>query len=116
MQGSEAIAEATQLFYNIITMALKCDITGRGIMFGNNVSHAKNRTRTTWAPNLHEKRLHSKVLGFVRMKISNRGLRTINKHGGLDEYLSQTLKRKLTPICRKLQKQVVYSHATATAE
>lgn len=92
-------------------MSVICEITGVGIQFGHNVSHAKNRTKTTWAPNLHNKRIYSKKLGFIRMKISSRGLRTVDQHGGLDEYLTSTHSSRLTPSCLQLKKRI-QSHNT----
>lgn len=69
-------------------MSRKCEISQKGLLRGNNVSHANNKTRTVWYPNLKSKRLYDSVLGkFVRVKVSSRILRTINKKG-----LSQTLK------------------------
>jgi large subunit ribosomal protein L28 len=84
-------------------MSIKCEITGIGCLFGHNVSHAKNRTKTRWLPNVRVMQLYSKKLGNVNLKISSKGLRTIEKHGGLDEFLLSTLDRKLTPVCVKLK-------------
>lgn len=87
-------------------MSVVCQIMGTKIMFGNNVSHAKNRTRTTWAPNVRNMRIHSQILGYVSMLISSRGLRTLDKHGGLDEFLKTTVNRKLTDECKVLKKRL----------
>lgn len=88
-------------------MSIKCEITNVGCLFGNNVSHAKNRTRTRWLPNIREMRVYSKTLGDIYMKVSSKGLRTVEKHGGLDEFLLTTLDRKLTNTCLKLKALVV---------
>ena len=63
-------------------MAKKCPITGKGPMVGNNVSHANNKTKRRYLPNLQEKRfwLESEKR-FVRLRVSTRGIRTIDKHG-----------------------------------
>ena len=63
-------------------MSRICELTGKGPMSGNNISHANNKTRRVFEPNLHEKRLWSPALGrFVRLRVSARGLKTIDKRG-----------------------------------
>lgn len=61
-------------------MAKKCPVTGKGPMVGNNVSHANNKTKRRYLPNLQSKRfwLNNK---WVRLRISTRGMRIIDKHG-----------------------------------
>ena len=63
-------------------MAKKCPITGKGPMVGNNVSHANNKTKRRYLPNLQEKRfwLESEKR-FVRLRVSTRGIRIIDKYG-----------------------------------
>ena len=63
-------------------MAKKCPITGKGPMVGNNVSHANNRTKRRFLPNIQSKRfwLESEKR-FVRLRVSTRGIRIIDKHG-----------------------------------
>jgi large subunit ribosomal protein L28 len=64
-------------------------------MSGNNVSHANNKTRRVFALNIHRVTLHSTLLNrTISLRMSVRGLRTIDKHGGLDGYL------KSMPLCR----------------
>ena len=63
-------------------MSKICQITGRRPQFGNRVSHANNKTRRCWEPNLQVKRIWNPEIGrFVRLRISTRGLRTIQKLG-----------------------------------
>jgi len=63
-------------------MSRICQITGKGPMSGNNVSHAKNRTRRRFLPNLHTHRLWvESEKRFVKLRISSAGLRNIDKHG-----------------------------------
>ena len=72
----------------INTMARKCEISGTGVMSGNNVSHANNRTRRRFLPNLQVVSLLSDVLGKVfKLKVCSKTLRTIEHNGGLDSYL-----------------------------
>ena len=59
-----------------------CQITKKGVMSGNNVSHAKNRTRRKFEPNLHNHRLWSEVQKkWITLKLSSKGLRIIDKFG-----------------------------------
>ena len=63
-------------------MARVCQVTGKGVQSGNNVSHANNRTRRRWLPNLHERRFW--VAGenrWIKLRVSNHALRTIDKKG-----------------------------------
>ena len=63
-------------------MSKYCPVTGKKPMSGNRVSHANNKSRRVFEPNLHEKRLWSPALGrFVRLRVSARGLKTIDKRG-----------------------------------
>ena len=67
-------------------MSKKCDITGVGVQSGNNVSHANNRTRRRFMPNLHVVSLMSDILGKVfKLKVCAKTLRTIEHNGGLDK-------------------------------
>ncbi|MBO1325878.1 50S ribosomal protein L28 [Acetobacter sp. TBRC 12305] len=77
-------------------MSRRCHITGKGVLTGNNVSHANNKSRRRFLPNLQEASLVSEILGSaVRMRVSTRGLRTIEHNGGLDAFLLGTPNRKL---------------------
>ncbi|KDQ09559.1 hypothetical protein BOTBODRAFT_178942 [Botryobasidium botryosum FD-172 SS1] len=61
---------------------------GKTIRYGNNVPHSMHKTRRTWLPNIQTKRLYSETLGeHVRLEVTARTLRTIDKYGGLDAYL-----------------------------
>lgn len=74
-------------------MSKYCPVTGKKPVSGNRVSHANNRVKRTFEPNLHEKRLWSPTLGrFVRMRVSAKGLRTIDKRG-LDAVLADLKKQ-----------------------
>jgi large subunit ribosomal protein L28 len=69
-------------------MARRCSLTGKGVQAGNNVSHANNRTRRRFLPNIQSRRLYSETLGrSVRLRIATNTLRTIEKRGGLDGFL-----------------------------
>jgi large subunit ribosomal protein L28 len=77
-------------------MARRCDLTGKTVLSGNNVSHANNKTRRRFLPNLQETSLLSDVLGSIRLRLSTRTIRTIEHNGGLDAYLLGQNDRKLT--------------------
>ena len=69
-------------------MARRCTLTRKGVLTGNNVSHANNKTRRRFLPNLQSRRLFSETLGqTVRLRIAASTLRTIEKRGGLDGFL-----------------------------
>ena len=91
-------------------MSKKCDISGKCPMSGNNVSHANNRTRRRFLPNLHVVSLLSESLGKIfKLKICSSTLRTIEHNGGLDAYLESTSNTKLSEEAKKIKKQVLKS-------
>lgn len=88
-------------------MSRRCDITGKGVQAGNNVSHAKNRTRRRFLPNLQDASLMSDALGKpVKLKLATRAIRTIEHNGGIDNYLLGTSNTKLTDEARRLKRQI----------
>jgi len=88
-------------------MARRCSLTGKGVRTGNNVSHAKNRTRRRFLPNLQEATLVSEALGVsVGLRVSTSALRTIEHKGGLDAYLTDTAADKLPREARRLKTRV----------
>ncbi len=95
-------------------MARRCIITGKGVQAGNNVSHANNRTRRRFLPNLQKASLQSEALGeSVRMRITTSALRTIEKNGGLDAWLLGTSNVKLSAEARKLKRRIEKKAAAA---
>jgi large subunit ribosomal protein L28 len=92
-------------------MSRVCEISGKNVMSGNNVSHAKNRTRRKFLPNLQNVKLFSKSLDkFINMKICVRSLKTVEKNGGLDDYLKKTSNRVLAPEALAI-KNIILKHA-----
>jgi len=70
-------------------MARRCGITGKGVLTGNNVSHANNKTRRRFLPNLQETSFFSDVLATsIQLRLTTNGIRTIEHNGGLDAFLS----------------------------
>lgn len=91
-------------------------ITGKGVMTGNNVSHAKNRTRRRFLPNVQYTSLYSEVLKrWVSLRATSSGLRTVEHKGGLDSYLADTAASKLDPALRPFKKQVEKARSGKTA-
>ena len=88
-------------------MSRKCAVTGKKPMVGNNVSHSNRKTKRRFLPNIQETGLFSEALQkVVRLKISANGLRTIDKKGGIDAFVTGTAKTKLEPELRTLKGQV----------
>lgn len=88
-------------------MARRCSVTGKGVLTGNNVSHANNKTRRRFLPNLQETSLMSDVLGTtVRLRLTTRGIKTIEHNGGLDVWLLNTPDRKLTDEAKALKRRI----------
>ncbi len=88
-------------------MARRCAVTGKGVMFGNNVSHANNKTRRRFLPNLQETALLSDVLGrMVRLRLSTNAIRTIEHKGGLDAFLLDAKNEVLSDDARRLKKVI----------
>lgn len=88
-------------------MARKCVITGKKAMSGNNVSHANNRTRRRFLPNLQIATFFSEILGRgIQLRVTPAGMRTIEHKGGLDKYLTETAKTKVPAELRSFKKQI----------
>jgi large subunit ribosomal protein L28 len=87
-------------------MSRRCDITGKGIQTGNNVSHANNKTRRRYLPNVQSRMLFSDVLGRVRLRVTPAALRTIEHNGGLDTFLLGTTDAKLPAESLKLKRRL----------
>ncbi|MBU0725053.1 MAG: 50S ribosomal protein L28 [Alphaproteobacteria bacterium] len=87
-------------------MAKRCAITGKGVLVGNNVSHANNKSRRRFLPNLQEITMLSDTLGNVRMRITTNAIRTIEKNGGIDAYLLTARDTALTTESRQLKRRL----------
>ena len=89
-------------------MSRVCELTGKGPMTGNNVSHANNKTRRRFLPNLTETKLMSEALGrTVRLKVSTSALRTVDHRGGLDAFLLKANDAELLANALKVKKEIV---------
>ncbi len=97
-------------------MARRCGITGKGVLTGNNVSHANNKTRRRFLPNLQETSFFSDVLGSsVRLRLSTTGIRTVEHNGGLDSFLLGTPDRKLPEEALVLKRRIARAQAKKAA-
>ncbi len=97
-------------------MARRCDFTGRGVQAGNNVSHANNRSRRRFLPNLQHASLLSDVLGeTVQVRLSTGAIRTIEKRGGLDAFLLSTSDAELGKKALILKRRIKKAQAGQTA-
>ena len=88
-------------------MARRCELTGKGVMMGNNVSHALNRTRRRFLPNLVNVTLISDALSrSVKLRITTSALRTVEHRGGLDAFLMKAADGELSDRARGIKKEV----------
>ena len=95
-------------------MSRICELTGKGRMVGNNVSHANNKTKRTFLPNLQNVTLLSDSLEKgVKLRVSTHGLRTVEHNGGLDDWLVKTSDDKLSLRVRRLKREVVKKIASS---
>ena len=95
-------------------MARRCDITGKGVQVGNNVSHANNKTKRRFMPNLQATALMSDALGgMIRLRLTVNAIRSIEHNGGLDAYLLTTANAKLPAEARRLKRRIERAGAKA---
>ncbi|MBT5294529.1 MAG: 50S ribosomal protein L28 [Octadecabacter sp.] len=95
-------------------MSRRCELTGKGPMSGNNVSHAKNRTRRRFLPNLQDVSLLSDVLGrSFKLRISNAALRTVDHRGGFDAFMAKAKDAELSADALKIKKDINKAMADA---
>ena len=97
-------------------MSRVCELTGKGRQVGHNVSHANNKTKRTFLPNLQNVTLISDALGqSVKLRVSTHGLRSVEHVGGLDNWLAKTGDEKLSLRARRLKREIVKKQAETQA-
>ena len=97
-------------------MSRICELTGKGRQVGNNVSHANNKTKRTFLPNLQNVTLLSDSLGrSVKLRVSTHGLRSVEHVGGLDNWLTKTGEDKLSDRARKLKRELAKKGSESAA-
>ncbi|MCR9109890.1 50S ribosomal protein L28 [Marivita sp. XM-24bin2] len=93
-------------------MSRVCELTGKGPMTGNNVSHANNKTRRRFLPNLNDVTLQSETLGRgIKMRISAHALRSVDHRGGLDKFLAKAKDTDLSANALKVKKEIAKAQA-----
>jgi len=96
-------------------MSRRCELSGKGVMSGNNVSHSNIKTRRRFLPNLNIATLASETLGrSFRFRIAASTLRTVDHRGGLDAYLAKAKDDELSPNALKVKRDIAKAQ-TATA-
>ena len=89
-------------------MSKVCEISGKKPMTGNNVSHANNRTKRRFIPNLQNVKLYSGTLQkYINLNITVRTMKTVEKNGGLDSYLIKTSNKNLAETAIKIKNQIL---------
>lgn len=93
-------------------MSRVCELSGKGPTTGNNISHANNKTRRRFLPNLNEVTLISDVLGqSFKLRISAAALRTVDHRGGLDAFLAKAKDEELSPKALKIKREIAKAQA-----
>lgn len=97
-------------------MSRRCELTGKGGLTGNNVSHAQNKTKRRFLPNLNQASLLSETLGRTfRLKVSAYALRNVDHQGGLDAFLEKSDNSKLSPKALKIKNDIAKARLEAPA-
>ena len=95
-------------------MSRRCELTGKSPMVGNNVSHANNKTKRRFLPNLRKQTLYSETLGeSIRLRVSAHAIRTVEHRGGLDSYLLEARDADLPGDLRRLKRRIRAARAAA---
>jgi large subunit ribosomal protein L28 len=95
-------------------MSRICELTGKGRQVGNNVSHANNKTKRLFLPNLQNVTLMSEALDrSIRFRVSTNGLRSVEHVGGLDNWLLKSADTKLSPRALKVKRELAKKQAIA---
>ncbi len=97
-------------------MSRRCQFTGKGVLSGNNVSHANNKSRRRFLPNLQHTSLMSDILGgTIRVRLTTHAMRTIEHNGGLDAFLLSTPNRDLPVEAQLLKRRIQRSQVKRAA-
>ena len=89
-------------------MSKKCELTGKNPLKGHNVSHANNKTKRRFLPNLKKVKFKSEILKkSLRLTVSNAGVRSVDKKGSFDEFIKTVKNKNLSPRLKKLKKSLL---------
>ena len=95
-------------------MSRVCELSGKGPMVGNTISHANNKSKRRFLPNLNDVTLLSDVLGqSFKMRVSAAALRTVDHRGGLDAFLAKAKDDELSDKALKVKKEIAKAQAAA---
>ncbi len=95
-------------------MSRRCELTGKGPMVGNNVSHANNRTKRRFLPNLNDVTLMSETLGrSFKLRVSSAALRAVDHRGGLDAFLAKAKDADLSDNALRIKREIARSQIVA---
>ena len=95
-------------------MSRVCELSGKGPMVGNTISHANNKSKRRFLPNLNDVTLLSDVLGqSFKMRVSAAALRTVDHRGGLDAFLAKAKDEELSAKALKIKKEIEQAQAAA---
>ena len=99
-------------YIGTVIMSKKCELTGKIPMKGHNVSHANNKTKRRFLPNLKKVKFKSELLKrSLRLTVSNAGVRSVDKKGSFDQFLISAKSRDLSLRLKKLKKSLVSKSA-----
>ena len=91
-----------------LIMVKKCELTGKNPLKGHNVSHANNKTKRRFLPNLKKVKFTSELLQrSLKLTVSNAGVRSVDKKGSFDEFLKSVKNKNLSPRLKKLKKSIL---------
>ena len=89
-------------------MSKKCELTGKNPMKGHNVSHANNKTKRRFLPNLKKVKFKSEILKrSLKITVSNAGVRSVDKKGSFDEFLKTVKNKNISARLKKLKKSLL---------
>ena len=96
-------------------MTKACDLSGKKVQFGNNVSKANNKTRRKFNVNLQSVTFKSDILNKnIRVSVATSSIRTVSKFGGIDEFLTQTKSKKLSQKAKRVQRAMTNAQKKAS--
>jgi len=94
-------------------MSRRCELTGKGVMVGNNVSHANNKTKRLFLPNLNDVTILSEILDrSFKFRVSAAALRTVDHRGGLDGFMAKAKDSELSEKALKVKREIQKAQVT----
>ena len=94
-------------------MSRRCELTGKGVMVGNNVSHANNKTKRRFLPNLNDVTILSEILDrSFKFRVSAAALRTVDHRGGLDGFMAKAKDSELSEKALKVKREIQKAQVT----